>query len=196
MFECWWHGGGFEAWRLRGDLRGVSKRWQHRLGDELWLWFNRSGEGVVWGRDHRIFLKEGLYGCFAGEEGEDWKWTRLPGRHEAEILVIPREQVARLIHERGARDPRLRAWPGGGKGLSFAGLMGSAEWLLLERLKKGWKSQSLPSGFLRELEGWFQLPEPQVSRPRAAACGRSRRSAQVMTTKPMSHQSQCEAGIK
>src|SRR5690606_10893357 len=107
---------------------------------------------------------------FADQKGEEWKWTRLPGHHEAEILVVPREQVVRLVSERGARDPRIRAWLDGGEGLSFAGLMGFAERGILERLEKGWRTRYMPSGFLRALEGWLHLPEPQGSIPRAAAC--------------------------
>lgn len=186
MFECWWQHDGFEAWRLRGDLRGASRRWQHRLGDELWLWLNRSGEGVVWGRDHRIFLKKGLFGCFAGLEGEDWKWTRLPGYHEAEILVIPRAQAAGLTAGGEARDPRTRAWLAGGGSVSFAGLMGPGERLLMERLSLGWKSRTMSAACRRALREWFS-PAVQHRMPRAAACGRSRSSAQVSSTKTTSH---------
>lgn len=196
MFECWWQWDGFEAWRLRGDLRGASRRWQHRLGDEMWLWLNRSGEGVVWGRDHRIFLKDGLFGCFAGEEGEDWKWTRLPGHHEAEILVIPRERAVRLAVGGVTRDPRMRGWIDGGGGLSFAGLMGPAERLLLERLRRGWKSRAMPASCRRALEVWLMPPVAQARIPRAAACGRSRSSTQVRSTKTASHQNHWEAGMK
>ena len=135
MFECWWQNEGFEAWHLRGDLRGASRRWQHRLQDELWLWFNDSGEGVVWGKDHRIFLKPGLFGCFGGQEGEDWKWTRLPGHHEGEILIVPRDYLARHFGEAAAakKTPFAR-WLRGEKGVSFAGLMGTGEKRLAEKL--------------------------------------------------------------
>jgi hypothetical protein len=198
MFECWWQNDGFEAWHLRGDLRGASRRWQHRLQDELWLWFNDSGEGVVWGKDHRIFLKPGLFGCFGGQEGEDWKWTRLPGHHEGEILIVPREHLVRHFGEAAAlkKTPFAR-WLRGEKGVSFAGLMGTGEKRLAAKLAAGWKAQALPAGVERDLHGWFSriLGAVQTSMPRASACGRKRTRTQVSRTKPMSYQSQSAAGM-
>lgn len=156
MFECWWQSEGFEAWRLRGDLRGASRRWQHRLHDELWLWFNDSGDGIVWGKDHRIFLKPGLFGCFGGQEGEDWKWTRLPGHHAAEILIVPREPLLRLLGDAAStKQTPFARWLRGEQGVSFAGLMGTAEKRLSRRMAGGWKSRTLPMTLERELVSWF-----------------------------------------
>ena len=198
MFECWWQNEGFEAWHLRGDLRGASRRWQHRLQDELWLWFNDSGEGVVWGKDHRIFLKPGLFGCFGGQEGEDWKWTRLPGHHEGEILIVPRDYLARHFGEAAAakKTPFAR-WLRGEKGVSFAGLMGTGEKRLAEKLAAGWKARGLPVGVERDLNAWISriLGADQAPIPRASACGRKRTRTQVSSTKPMSYQSQSAAGM-
>lgn len=197
MFECWWQNEGFEAWHLRGDLRGASRRWQHRLHDELWLWFNDSGEGVVWGKDHRIFLKPGLFGCFGGQDGEDWKWTRLPGQHTGEILIVPREHLVR--HFGGAASAKktpFARWLRGEKGVSFAGLMGTGERRLAKRLIAGWKSRSLPMTLERDLHAWVSGLLGAATMPRASACGRKRTKTQVNSTKPMSYQSQSAAGTK
>lgn len=190
MFECWWQDNGFEAWRLRGDLRGASRRWQHRLNDELWLWVNSSGDGVVWGRDHRIFLREGLFGCFGGQEGEDWKWTRLPGHHEAEILIIPREYLIENFGElvEGKKTPFAR-WMRGERGLSFAGLVAKEEKRLAARLATGWKSKRMPALAKRALDRWIMriVEAPQLPAiPCASECGRKRTKTQVKTTKPIS----------
>jgi len=181
MFECWWQKDGFEAWRLRGDLRGASRRWQHRLHDELWLWFNVAGEGVVWGRDHRIFLKPGLFGCFGGQDGEDWKWTRLPGHHEAEILILPREHLRRRFSgAAAAKNTPFARWLRGEQGVSFSGLSGPEEKKLAALLAAGWRTKSLPVAVSRALGGWVEriLGRPQdpaaKTRPRRK---RTRRAA-------------------
>jgi hypothetical protein len=192
MFECWWQEDGFEAWRLRGDLRGASRRWQHRLADELWLWVNAAGEGVIWGRDHRIFLRKGLFGCFGGQDGEDWKWTRLPGHHEAEILIIPRNYLLQHFGELAIpkKTPFAR-WLRGERGMSFAGLIGEEEKQLAARLSAGWNSRSMPAATRRALDRWILriLGALQPAMPRASACGRKRIRNQVRNTKPISHQS-------
>lgn len=193
MFECWWQNEGFEAWRLRGDLRGASRRWQHRLHDELWLWINVSGEGVVWGKDHRIFLKPGLFGCFGGQEGEDWKWTRLPGRHEAEILIIPRDYLIRHFGEAAAaKNTPFARWLRGEQGVSFTGLAGREEKQLATLLAAGWCSKSSPAALDRALGRWVGriLGAAQDLIPRASAIGRKRRPAPVRTRKTRSYQSQ------
>ena len=194
MFECWWQENGFEAWRLRGDLRGASRRWQHRLGDELWLWVNASGEGVIWGRDHRIFLRDELFGCFGSQEkGEDWKWTRLPGHHEAEILIIPRDFLLQHFGEVAAtRKTPFARWVRGERGMAFAGLSGKEEAKLARHLAGGWKSRRMPAATRRALERWILriFDAPQLpSMPNASECGRKRTRSQVKKTKPISHKS-------
>jgi len=192
MFECWWQNDGFEAWRLRGDLRGASRRWQHRLDDELWLWVNSSGDGVIWGREHRIFLREGLFGCFGGQGGEDWKWTRLPGHHEAEILIIPREYLVRNFGETAAaKNTPFARWLRGEKGMSFAGLVAKEEKRLAALLAAGWRSRPMPAPARRALDRWVLriLGAAQEPIPCASACGRRRTRNQVRKRKPASHQS-------
>ncbi len=193
MFECWWQNEGFEAWRLRGDLRGASRRWQHRLHDELWLWINASGEGVVWGKDHRIFLKPGLFGCFGGQESEDWKWTRLPGHHEAEILIIPREHLVRHFGEAAAaRNTPFARWLRGEQGVSFTGLAGREEKKLAALLAAGWRSKSMPAAVQRALGRWVEriLGATQDLMPLASAKGRKRRPKTVRTKNTTSYQIQ------
>ena len=193
MFECWWQNEGFEAWRLRGDLRGASRRWQHRLHDELWLWINASGEGVVWGKDHRIFLKPGLFGCFGGQDGEDWKWTRLPGHHDAEILIIPRDYLVRHFGEAAAaRNTPFARWLRGEQGVSFTGLAGREEKKIAALLAAGWRSKSMPAAVQRSLGRWVEriLGATQDLMPLASAKGRRRRPTRVKARKAASYQSQ------
>lgn len=193
MFECWWQNEGFEAWRLRGDLRGASRRWQHRLHDELWLWINVSGEGVVWGKDHRIFLKPGLFGCFGGQEGEDWKWTRLPGHHEGEILITPRDHLVRHFGEAAAtKDTPFARWLRGEQGVSLTGLAGREEKKLAALLSAGWRSKSLPPAAEKALGRWVEriLGTPQDLMPLASAKGRKRRPKTVRTKNATSYQIQ------
>lgn len=191
MFECWWQNEGFEAWRLRGDLRGASRRWQHRLNDELWLWINVSGEGVVWGRDHRIFLKPGLFGCFGGQDGEDWKWTRLPGHHEAEILIIPRDHLIRRFGEAAAvgNTPFAR-WLRGEHGVSFAGLTGVEEERLARLLAAGWHSRTLPASVDQAVGQWVKriLGAPQDPRLLTSVKVRKRRRSAVKSRKAEAYQ--------
>ena len=197
MFECWWQNDGFEAWHLRGDLRGASRRWQHRLQDELWLWINHSGEGVVWGKDHRIFLRPDLFGCFGGQEGEDWKWTRLPGHHEAEILVIPRDFMIRNFGETAAKkNTPFARWLRGETGVAFAGKLGEEEQQLGKLLAAGWGSRTLPVRVKHSVSRWIQriLGAPQTVIPRASASGRRRTSSQVNSRKATSHHIQCDGG--
>ena len=193
MFHCWWQQDGFEAWHLRGDLRGASRRWQHRLHDELWLWINASGEGLVWGKDHRIFLKEGLFGCFGGQEGEPWKWTRLPGHHEAEILIIPRDYLtANFAAAAAAKHTPFAKWLRGEQGMSFVGLSAREEKRLATLLRKGWTSKRMPAPVKRALDRWVQriLGMDQALIPRASACGRKRTRSQVRKMNPASHKIQ------
>lgn len=198
MFECRWQAEGFECWELRGDLRGASRRWQHRLGEELWLWLNVAGEGVVWGKEHRIFLKPGLFGCFGAAEMEAWKWTRLPGGHEGRILVIPREFVVACLAEAKALPLRTRRWLQGEAGLSFAALMGVRERRLLQRLATAAGQRPLSAALRRALAACLRgvlVAQPGRLMPNSAARGRSRTSSQVSTTKPRSHQSHCKGGM-
>lgn len=192
MFECCWEREGFECWNLRGDLRGASRRWQHRLGsEELWLWLNLSGQGVVWGKEHRIFLKPGLFGCFGGQEEKDWKWTRLPGQHEGRILVIPKEHIMTLAANGKAMDTRASKWLRGESGLAFVGLMGAAEHRLSELLMGNWRSKNLPASVRRTLDsclGGVLKPAIQSPRiPRSAAKGRLLARNQVNKMNPASH---------
>lgn len=199
MFECWWQNNGFEAWHLRGDLRGASRRWQHRLHDELWLWLNVSGEGVVWGKDHRIFLRPGLFGCFGGQEGEDWKWTRLPGHHEAEILVIPRDfMVGNFAEPAAAKNTPFARWLRGESGVAFVGKIAKEEAQLGRMLAAGWKSRTLPVRAKRLISAWTRrvLGAPQPPVPRASAKGRKRTSSQVSSRTETSHHIQCDGGTR
>jgi AraC-like DNA-binding protein len=75
-----------------------------------------------------MYLRPGMYAIFGEDEQERWRWTRLPGEHEAEVVVISRAWLARRlgnsfehVHERFAE------WLAGGGKLAFSGLMTGPE---------------------------------------------------------------------
>ncbi|MFM2242773.1 MAG: hypothetical protein RLZ97_1628 [Verrucomicrobiota bacterium] len=133
--DRWLDLGGVACWRLRGRSVQAGSTWQARVAGEVWIWLNRGGEGVIWGKEDRMYLRPGMYAIF-GEDGEDrWRWTRLPGEHSAEVVVISRAWLARRIG--GAMThvhPQFAQWLAGGGRLAFAGLMSGPEKELADAL--------------------------------------------------------------
>lgn len=120
--------GGVSCWRLRGRSARAGSNWQADLEREVWIWLNLKGEGMIWGPEDRMFLKPGMYAIIGAAEAERWRWTRLPGEHEAELLVISRPWLARRLG--GYREhvhPDFASWLDGEGKLAFAGLMMASE---------------------------------------------------------------------
>ncbi|MGD7651673.1 MAG: helix-turn-helix domain-containing protein [Verrucomicrobiales bacterium] len=95
---------------------------------EVWVWMNVRGEGMLWGREERYFLRDGMYAILGDDAAGQWNWTRLAGEHEAEVIGIPRAWLARRIGSRsGHLHPDFGRWLEHGGRMSFAGLMTGPE---------------------------------------------------------------------
>lgn len=116
-------------------MRGASQ-WQARVSGEVWVWMNLEGEGVIWGGEDRMFLRPGMYAIFGEDEAERWRWTRLPGKHRAEVVILSRPWLSRRIGGNGVESlhPDFASWLTRGGRLSFAGLMTGPERDLAEGL--------------------------------------------------------------
>lgn len=128
--------GGVACWRLRGRALKAGSTWQTRVSGEVWIWLNRGGEGMIWGAEDRMYLRPGMYAIFGEDEEERWRWTRLPGQHEAEVVVVSRAWLARRLG--GSVEhvhPRYAEWLKGGGKVAFSGLMTGPERDLEEGLR-------------------------------------------------------------
>lgn len=123
--------------RLRGDLGEAQDRREAGGLEEVWVWLNRTGEGVVWGSEDRMFLRQWMYGIFGGVAEVGWRWTRLAGTQDVEVMVISRAWLARRIGGDGARlHPEFARWLEEGGRLAFAGLMTGPEGELASGLRE------------------------------------------------------------
>ncbi|GAA5483084.1 HTH-type transcriptional activator RhaR [Haloferula sargassicola] len=139
---------GVSCWRLGGRSVHAGSTWQTRVSGEIWLWLNGGGEGVIWGAEDRMYLRPGMYAIFGEDTEEKWRWTRLPGDHQAEVLVISRSWIARRLGGTSQHvHPRFSQWLTGGGKLAFAGLMSGPEKELMEGLQ--WMTGSEPGASLR-----------------------------------------------
>lgn len=133
--ERWLDLGGLACWRLGGRAVQAGSTWQTKVSGEVWIWLNRTGEGVIWGSEDRMYLRPGMYAIFGEDEEEKWRWTRLPGEHEAEVVVISRAWLARRLGGSAEHvHPRYAAWLKGGGKVAFTGLMTGPERELSEGL--------------------------------------------------------------
>lgn len=133
--ERWLDLGGVACWRLGGRAAKAGSTWQTKVSGEVWIWLNRSGEGMIWGSEDRMYLRPGMYAIFGEDAEESWRWTRLPGEHEAEVVVISRAWLARRLGGSAAHvHPRFAEWLRGGGKVAFAGLMTGPERDLSEGL--------------------------------------------------------------
>ncbi|MEM1083386.1 MAG: AraC family transcriptional regulator [Verrucomicrobiota bacterium] len=125
--------GGVSCLRLDGRMTKAGSTWQATLSGEIWIWLNREGEGVIWGSEDRMFLREGMYAIFGEDEAERWRWTRLPGRQRSDVVVISRAWLARRIGIDHVH-PDYALWLKGGGKVAFAGLMTGPEKRLVDNL--------------------------------------------------------------
>lgn len=126
QLEQWMDLGGVSCWRLRGRSVKAGSTWQAKVEGEIWLWLNTEGEGMIWGAEDRMYCRPGMYVIFGEDVAEKWRWTRLPGSHQAEIVVISRAWLARRIGT-GHVHPEFGKWLEGGGKIAFAGLMTGPE---------------------------------------------------------------------
>ncbi|GAA5479644.1 HTH-type transcriptional activator RhaR [Haloferula helveola] len=134
--ERWLDLGGVACWRLVGRSVRAGSTWQTKVSGEVWIWLNRSGEGVIWGSEDRMYLRPGMYAIFGEDEEERWRWTRLPGEHEAEVVVVSRAWLARRLGGSAEHvHPRYAEWLKGGGKVAFTGLMTGPERELSDGLR-------------------------------------------------------------
>lgn len=124
--------------RVAGRVTSGGWRWKISSKGEIWLWLNREGSGLIWGKTDRFILKPGMYAMTGGgEETGDWSCVRYPGSHSLEVVAISREWLRnRLGKNPDWLHPELRKWLHDGGSVGFCGLMGVWERELCEALSQ------------------------------------------------------------
>jgi AraC-like DNA-binding protein len=131
----WSEGNGLRFGRVAGRITSGGWRWKVSSSGSIWLWLNRDGNGLVWGKSERFILKPGMYAMTGGGEGGDWSCVRFPGPHILEIVVISRDWLRdRLGKNTGWLHPELGKWLQDGGAIAFCGLMGIWERELCDAL--------------------------------------------------------------
>lgn len=124
---------GLESASFRSAVAGGGSRWRWPSRGHVWLWLNRKGSGLLWGKEDRFILKPGMYALTGGGEAADWACQRYPGAHELEVLLIdPAWLAARLRSD--MLHPEMRGWLEKDCPVAFCGLMGLWEQELFEAL--------------------------------------------------------------
>lgn len=103
----------------------------------MWLWLNREGSGLLWGKSERFILKPGMYALTGGAGPDEWSCVRYPGSHGLEVVVLSREWLQdRLGRHAEKLHPELARWLRDGGSIAFCGLMGVWEKDLCEALER------------------------------------------------------------
>jgi AraC-like DNA-binding protein len=124
--------------------------WPIRSADSIWLWLNIAGEGLIWGKNERFFLKPGMFAMTGGGPEGLWQCIRHAGSHRLDWVEIPREWLrSRVGGETEALRGGLAEWLRVGGPVAFCGLMGVWERDLCEALTKA-GNQHGPPRFLAE----------------------------------------------
>jgi hypothetical protein len=122
----WWREGtGIRYGRLAGRVSSGGWRWRSSSHGDVWLWLNRTGRGLIWGRGERFMLHPGMYALTGGEDLDEWTCVRYPGPHEMELVRLSRDWLAANFGKQTeCLHPDLARWLKGGDRLAFCGLMG------------------------------------------------------------------------
>ena len=122
----WGEGNDLRCGRVTGRIVSGGWRWKISSEGAIWLWLNREGSGLIWGRNDRFILKPGMYAMTGGGlEAGDWSCVRYPGSHVLEVVVISREWLReRLGKNPDWLHPALGKWLHDGGAVGFCGLMG------------------------------------------------------------------------
>lgn len=113
---------------LRGELNQPAWKWQFKSENEIWLWLNWEGEGLLWGERDRVYLRPGLFALTGGDALGRWECRRSCGRHHLQMVRICGEWLReRLETADGLVHPGLQSWGRKGGNVSFCGLMGMWE---------------------------------------------------------------------
>jgi AraC-like DNA-binding protein len=134
--NLWWGDpNNLRCGRVVGRIASAGWRWKVSSEGAIWLWLNREGSGLVWGKNDRFILKPGMYAMTGGGKAGDWSCVRYPGTHCLEVVVISWE----WLHERMGKNtamlhPELGKWLQDGGNIAFCGLMGVWERELCDAL--------------------------------------------------------------
>ena len=124
--ETWWSGANLlRCGRVFGRISSGGWRWKVSSEQEIWLWLNRGGSGLIWGDNDRFILKPGMYAMTGGADSGDWSCVRYPGMHDLEVVVISQEWLRdRLGKNTDWLHPDFARWLQKGSPIAFCGLMG------------------------------------------------------------------------
>lgn len=134
--ESWWgEANGIRCGRISGRVSSGGWRWKVSSEGTIWLWLNRDGTGLLWGKNDRFMLKPGMYAMTGSGQKDDWSCVRYPGNHTLEVVVISREWLRdRLGKKADLIHPELEKWLRQGSLTGFCGLMGVWERELCDAL--------------------------------------------------------------
>ncbi len=122
----WWRKvSGAHYGSVTGQVSSGGWRWREPSRGDVWLWLNRKGSGLVWGKGERFMLHPGMYALTGGGDHDEWTCVRYPGSHHLEIVRISRDWLAAYLGKQPELlHPSLAGWLKDGGRLSFCGLMG------------------------------------------------------------------------
>lgn len=124
----------------------AGSRWKVPSEGAVWLWLNRVGEGLIWGKKDRFMLKPGMYALTGGGEPSDWVCLRYPGEHRVEVLVIEPEWLRVRLRSEWLH-PEMSKWLANGCPVAFCGLMSVWEQEVARALER---DDKLPHALLAE----------------------------------------------
>ena len=135
----WWgRQQGLECGTLAGRLERPGWSQPFAARDEIWLWLNSEGEGLIWGERDRFVLKPGLFALTGGQADGIWNCLRQPGVHRLEMVRLRGKWLReRLGTEEAMARQGLGAWLASGRHVAFCGLMGVWEKDLCDALIAG-----------------------------------------------------------
>jgi AraC-like DNA-binding protein len=135
----WWQeGSGIRYGRVSGRVTSAGSRWREPSGGNVWLWLNRAGSGLLWGKGERFILHPGMYALTGGGDLDEWTCVRYPGTHEMELVCLSRTWLANHLGKQSEwLHPNLVSWLKEGGRLAFCGLMGVWEEDLCAALQRG-----------------------------------------------------------
>jgi AraC-like DNA-binding protein len=134
--ETWWGGSNqLRCGRIVGRITSGGWRWKVSSKQEIWLWLNCEGNGLIWGEKDRFILKPGMYAMTGGVDAGNWSCLRYPGMHTLEVIVISQQWLRdRLGKNPNCLHPDFAKWLRDGGPIAFCGLMGIWERDLCEAL--------------------------------------------------------------
>ena len=126
---------GLRIGRVSGEIKSSGWQWNVASTGSVWLWLNREGTGLIWGKNDRFLLKPGMFAMTGGDPAGEWTCLRHPGHHKLEIVTIPREWLLRRLGSEVSQIRQgLAEWLRNGGQVAFCGLMGLWERDLCEAL--------------------------------------------------------------